>query len=362
MIRTSARMRVAIFTAALALPGSLTAQAFKVDRFNIGGEGRFDYLSADPESGHVYVSRSTHVMVVDGTTGKVVGDIPDTPGVHGIAFAPKSHHGFTTNGGDSTITMFDLKTLVVIKKIHTHTAGHDGIMFDDATGRIFAINHGRPTGSLTAIDAESGDVVGAVPLDGGGPEGGTGDGKGRIFINLEDKNEIQVVDSKTLKSIATWPLAPCDGPGGIAIDRPTMRIFSACGGSSIDVVVDSKSGHVVAQFPIGPGPDALGYDPSQKLIYTPGGGGRGQAGATPASGTVTIVHQDAPDKYTVIATLNTMRGARTIAVDPARHRAYVFTPEYGPAPTPAPDAPAPTGRGRGPSGPMLGAWLYVITH
>ena len=361
MSRSSASLKFVVAAAALALPLGARAQAFKVDKFNIGGEGRFDYLSADPGSGRVYVSRSTHVMVIDGATGKVVGDIPDTPGVHGIAFAPRSNHGFTTNGGDSTVTMFDLKTLAVIKKIHTHTAGHDGIMYDDATDRIFAINHGRPTGSLTAIDAKTGDVVGAVPLEGGGPEGGTGDGKGRIFINLEDKNEIQVVDSRTLKSIATWPLAPCEGPGGIAIDRRSMRIFSACGGSSLDVVVDANSGKVVAQFPIGPGPDALGYDPSQKLIYTPGGGGRGGAGAAPA-GTVTIARQDSPDKYTVLATVPTMRGARTIAVDAARHRAYTFTPAYGPAPAPDPNAPRPAGRGRGPMGPMLGAWLFVISQ
>ncbi len=349
--------------ACFVLSDAAHAQTFKVDSFNIGGEGRFDYLSADPATGRVFVSRSTHVMVVDGATGKVVGDIPDTPGVHGIAFAPKSNHGFTTNGGDSTLTMFDLKTLAVIKKIHTGTPGHDGIMYDDATNRIFAINHGRPTGSVTAIDATTGDVVGAVPLDGGAPEGGTGDGKGRIFINVEDKNEIAVIDSKALKVVATWPLAGCEGPGGIGIDRPTMRIFSACGETSVDVVTDAKTGKVVAQFPIGAGPDALGYDPSQHLIYTPGGGGRGAQGAAPNPGTVTIAHMDGADKYTVIATVTTMNGARTIAVDPTTHRAYTFTPEYGPAPTPAPGSPPPTGRGRfGPPRPIVAAWLFVISH
>ena len=362
MSRTSRRMTLAMAATTLALPGSLTAQTFKVNRFNIGGAGRFDYLSADPESGRVYVSRSTHVMVVDGATGTVVGDIPDTPGAHGIAFAPRSNHGFTTNGGDSTVTMFDLKTLTVIKKIQTHTAGLDGIIYDDATDRIFTMNHGRPHGSTTAIDAKTGEVVGAVPLDGGGPEGATGDGEGRIFINLEDKNEIQVVDTKALKSITTWPLAPCEGPGGIAIDRPSLRLFSACGESSIDVVVDARSGKVVAQFPIGAGSDALGYDPSRKLIYTPGGGGRGRAGAALAPGTVTIAHQDSPDKYTVVTTVTTMNGARTIAVDPATHRAYTFTPEYGPAPAPAAGTPPQSGRGRGPGGPMIGAWLFVISH
>lgn len=354
-------LTLAACAAMAALPPALNAQTFKVNKFDIGGAGAFDYVAVDPSSGHVFVSRSNHMMAVDGMTGKVLADILDTPGVHGAAFSTKDNHGFTTNGGDSTVTMFDLKTFAVIKKIATHTGGLDGIMYDDATDRIFTINHGRP-GSTLAIDAKTGTVVGTLTLDGNAPEGGTSDGHGRIYINVEDKNEIQVVDAKALTSVTTWPLAPCDGPGGIAIDRQSMRIFSACGGSSIDVVVDVRSGKVVAQFPIGPGPDALGFDPSQKLIYTPGGGGRGAAGAAPVPGSVTITHEDGPDKYSVVSTVTTMNGARTLAVDAERHRAYTFTPEYGPAPTPAPGTPPPTGRGRGPRGPILAAWLFAISH
>lgn len=333
---------------------ALAAQHFTLDSFNIGGTGRFDYLSVDPATGRVFVSRSTHVMVIDGLHGTVVGDIQDTPGVHGIAFAPKSHHGFTTNGGDSSLTMFDLSSLATIRKIHTGTAGHDGILYDDATDRIFAVNHGRPAGSLTAIDATSGAVVGSVALNGRAPEGSASDGHGRIYVNVEDQNAVAVIDARGLSVVTTWPLAGCDGPGGMALDRKTQRLFVACGDSDSDVVVNTATGAIVARFPIGAGPDALGFDPDERLIYTPGGGGRRAGGA----GTVTIAHEDGPDQYHVVATVTTMQGARTLAVDPERHRAYTFTPAYGPATT----ADSAGRGGRGAPRPITAAWLFVITH
>ncbi len=345
------------------LPAAAPAQGFQVlHKYNIGGEGAFDYLNVDPASNRVYVTRSSHVMVVDGATGKVVGDITSTPGVHGVAFAPRHDRGFITDGGDSTVTMFDMKSLKVIQRIEAHTRGLDGIAYDDATDRIFTMNHSGDPGSTLAIDAATGAVVGKVMLD-GAPEGGAPDGKGKMFINIEDKSEIQVVDTRTLKVIATWPVAPGDGPGGLALDRTNMRLFSACR-NRMTVVMDATNGKVVAQIPIGPGPDAIGWDPSQKLIYTPGGGGfgRGAQGTPPPAGTITIAHQDSPDTYSVLATVNTMQGARTIAVDPLRHRAYTFTPEYGPPPANA-QPPAAGGRGgrRGFNrGPMLGAWLFVV--
>jgi DNA-binding beta-propeller fold protein YncE len=331
------------------LPAAATAQAYKVDKYNIGGDGGTDYLSADPATGRVYVSRSTHVMVVDGATGKVVGDIPETPRVHGIAFAPKWNHGFTTNAGDSSVTMFDTRTAAVIRKIHAGTDGLDGIMYDDATDRILTINHSRPMGSAVAIDANTGNVVGTVTLSGRAPEGGASDGKGTIYINIEDKNSIDVVDAKTLKVIGNWPIEPCDGPTGIALDRATNRIFAGC--SKTSVVVDVASGKVISQIANGNGVDALSWDPKQKLIYIPAG----------RDGNVTVIHQDTPDQYTVVATVPTMVGAKTIALDEATHKAYVFTPEYGPAPAPAPGAAPPAG-GRGPRGPVIGAWFIVLTH
>jgi WD40 repeat protein len=334
----------------MASPGVGHAQTFKVDKYSPGGEGGTDYLTAEPGTGRVFVSRGTHVMVIDGPTGKVIGDIPDTPRMHGIALAPKSNHGFTTNGGDSTVTMFDLKTLVPIKKIKIASGGLDGIMYDDFSDRVILTNHSRPIGTVTAIDAKTGDIVGSADLEDNAPEGAASDGKGKVFVNNESKNTIQVVDVKTMKVVASWPLAPCEGPTGIAYDKASNRIFSGCGKTS--VVVDAANGKIVATIPNGDGVDALGYDPTQKLIYIPAG----------RDSSVTVVHQDSPDKYTVVATVPTMRGAKTIAVDPVRHIAYLFQPEYGPAPAPAPGAPPPAPGRFGPRGPIIGTWFFAISH
>jgi len=336
-----------ITLALLAIPGVLAAQTFKVEKYTIGGEGGTDYITADPATGRIYISRGTHVMVVDEKTGKVLADIPDTPRVHGVALAERDGHGFTTNAGDSTSTMFDVKTMAVIKKVHAGIDGLDGIMYDDGTDKILTINHSRPTGTAVVIDPKSGDVVARVTLTGNGPEGGVSDGKGRVFINLEDKNAIDVVDTKSWKVIATWPIEPCDGPTGIAMDRSTNRIFAGC--SKTSVVVDAASGKVVAQIPNGNGVDALGWDQGQKLMYIPAG----------RDGNVTVVHEDSPDKYTVVATVPTMVGAKTIAVDGTRHVAYAFTPEYGPPPA---GSPAPEPGRRGPRGPMIGTWFIRVVH
>ena len=341
---------VVLIAVALASPSTGHAQTFKVEKFSIGGEGGTDYLTAEPGTGRVFVSRGTHVMVIDGATGKVIGDIPDTPRTHGIALASSSNHGFTTNAGDSTVTMFDLKTLAPIKKIKVTAGGLDGIMYDDFSDRVILTNHSRPIGTVVAIDAKTGDVVGTAELEDNAPEGAASDGRGKIFVNNEGKNTIQVLDDKSLKVLASWPLAPCDGPTGIAYDRATNRIFSGCGKTS--VVVDPSSGKVVATIANGDGVDALGWDASQKLIYIPAG----------RDGNVTVVRQDSPDKYTVISTVATMRGAKTIAVDPVKHVAYLFQPEYGPAPAPAAGTPPTPAGGRGPRGPIIGTWFFKITQ
>ena len=324
----------------IALAGSASAQTYKTQKFNIGGEGNFDYLTADA-MGRVFVSRGTHVMVVDGATGKVLGDLKDTPRVHGIALAPKQGLGFTTNAGDSTSTMFDWKTLEVKKKIKAGHAGLDGIMYDDATGMVLTIDHEKP-GTAVVIDPAKGEPVASITLSGNSPEGGVSDGKGRIFINLEDKNAIDVVDTKTWKVVSTWKIDPCEEPTGIAMDRGANRIFSGCSGTS--VVVDASTGKIVAQIKNGEGVDALGWDQSQKLMFIPAGG----------DGNVTVVHEDSPDKYTVVETVPTMKGARTITVDDTRHVAYVFTPERGPS------TPSATPGGRATPGPITGAWLIQI--
>ena len=336
-------------TLSAAVASSTAAQTFTVRRAAIGGEGGSDYLAADTATGRVYVSRGTHVMVVDGETAKVVGDIAGTPRVHGIAFARDVHRGFTTNAGDSTSTMFDLGTMAVVGKVHAGKDGLDGIMYDDATDRILTIDHSRPMGTAVVIDPAKGEAVKTIALTGDSPEGGVSDGKGRIFVNIEDGNAIDVVDAKTWKVAATWPIAPCEGPTGIAMDRETSRIFSGC--SDTSVVVDATTGRVVAKLHAGAGVDALGWDPAEKLIYIPAG----------RDGIVTVYHEDAPDRYSLVATVKTMPGVRTITVDTKRHVAYGFTPEYGPAPAPAAGEPSPP-NGRPRRGPVVGAWFFTIAH
>ena len=191
-----------LLAAALAVPAQ--AQTFKVVKYNIGGEGGTDYVVAEPGTGRVFVSRSTHVMVVDGATGKVLGDIPDTPRMHGVGLAPKWNHGFTTNAGDSTLTMFDIKTLAVIKKIPTHTGGLDGIMYDESIDRIILTNHSRPIGTAMAVDPNTGEIVGTAELEDNAPEGAASDGKGKLYVNNESKNTSQVIDAKTMIGFLRW--------------------------------------------------------------------------------------------------------------------------------------------------------------
>src|SRR5689334_16618200 len=337
-----------LFACILAAPGIGRAQTFKVEKYDIKGDGGTDYVAVESATGRVFVSRGTHMMVVEGATGKVLGDIPNTPGVHGAGIATKAGHGFTTNGGDKTVTMFDLKTLAEIKRIPVEQGGLDGIMYDEPDDLIILTNHSRPIGTLTALNPKTGDIVGNVELEDNAPEGAAADGKGHIFVNNESKNTIQVIDVKTWKATASWPLAPCAGPTGIAYDKASNRIFSGCNGTS--VVVDPDTGKVVASIKNGTRVDALGWDPSKKLIFIPNGG----------EGNVTVVHQDAPDKYTEVATVATFAGAKTICVDPKTHNVYLFQPERGPAPAPDPNAPPPTGRGRGPQGPIVAGWFIVI--
>jgi len=342
----------AVLAGILAAPAVGQSQTFKTDKFDIKGDGGTDYVTVESATGRVFVSRATHMMVVDGSTGNVLGDIPNTPGVHGAGIATKSGHGFTTNGGDGTVTMFDLKTLAVIKQLQVGN-GLDGIMYDEPDNLVILTRHSRPIGLVTALNPDTGDVVGNAELEDNGPEGAAADGKGHLFVNIEGKNDIQVVDMKTWKATATWPLAPCEGPTGIAYDPSSNRIFAGCNKNS--VVVDASSGKIVATISNGTRVDALGFDPTQKLVYIPNGG----------EGNVTVVHEDSADKYTVVATVPTFAGAKTIAVDPKTHNAYLFQPERGPAPPPPPDAPPPApgaGRGRGPQGPIIASWFIVVKH
>ncbi len=350
MPRSSRSVSPLLLAFALALPTVGTAQTFTVQRFSIGGDGGTDYLTAEPGTGRVFISRGTHVMVVDGASGRVLGDIPDTPRTHGIALVPSAKHGFITSGGDSTVTIFDLQTLAPIKKVPIPTGGLDGIMYDDFSKHIILTNHSHPAGTVVALDPVTGAIVGTAELEDDSPEGAASDGKGKLFVNNEGTSTIQVLDAKALTVKASWPLAPCEGPTGIAYDRRSNRIISGCGTNS--VVLDPATGKVVATISNGEGVDALGFDPGEQLIYIPAG----------RDSAVTIAREDGPDKYTVVATVPTMTGAKTISVDPVRHIAYLFQPQYGPPPAPDPNAPPPQPGRRGPRGPVIAAWFFAIHH
>jgi DNA-binding beta-propeller fold protein YncE len=306
-------------------PQAATPGYHVVHRIKAGGEGGWDYVTVDPEGNRLFLSRGTHAMVIDLGRDSVVGDIPNTAGIHGVALAPELNRGFTSNGRDSSVTIFDYKTLAPIAVVRIPGRNPDAILYDPATKRVFTFNGG--TSNATAIDATNGTVVGTVDL-GGKPETAVSDG-GKVYANIEDKSEIAVFDPKTLAVLARWPLAPCEEPSGLAIDRVHQRLFAGCGNKTM-AVVDMRTGKVVGTPAVGSGVDAAGFDPGTQLAFTSNG-----------EGTITVVHEDTPDKYTVVETVPTQRGARTMAVNPKTHRLYTVTAEFGPAPAPTADRPRP---------------------
>lgn len=293
--------------------------------YKIGGEGGWDYLLMDPVSRHLYISRGTHVIVMDGDSGKVIGDIPDTSGVHGIALAPEVGRGFTSNGREGTVSIFDLKTLKVLDKVKVGE-NPDAIVYDSATKRVFTMN-GRSHDS-SAIDAATGKVVGTIPLE-GKPEFAVTDEHGKLFVNLEDKSELLELDPKKLTINSRWSLAPCESPSGLAIDRKHHRLFSVCENGMM-AVVDANSGKVIATPAIGKGPDAAGFDPA-----------RGFAFASCREGVLTIVHEDSPNKFTVVQNVTTEAGARTMAFDSKTHNVFLVTAKFGPPAAPTAEMPRP---------------------
>jgi len=298
-----------------------------VKKVTLGGVGGWDYLNADPVSHRVFLSRGTHVMVVD-PDGKVVGDIPNLMGTHGAAIVNEFGHGFTSNGGSNSVTMFDLKTLATISDIKMPDAmGPDGYIYDPSSKRVFTFN-GR-SNNATAVNAKSGEAVtGNVPL-GGKPEAAAADGAGHIFVNVEDLNQIVGFDTKTLKVLNTWPTAPCTAPGGLAIDMAHKRLFIGCHNNMM-AVMDFTSGKVVATIPIGTGVDATTFDPGTGLAFSSCG-----------DGTITAAHEDSPDEYTVVDTIKTEQGARTMALDTSNHNIYTVTAQFGPPPAPTAENPRP---------------------
>ena len=296
-----------------------------INTYKLGGEGGWDYLTLDSSSRRLYISRATRVMVIDVDTGKSVGEIPDTPGVHGIALAPELRRGFVSNGREGTVTIFDMQSLKLISKVK---AGEnpDAILYDPASKRVFAFN-GRGQ-DATAIDAASGTVVGTIKLE-GKPEFAASDGKGEIFVNIEDKSQIDAIDPNKLEVKTRWPLAPCEEPSGLAIDRKNRRLFAGCDNKMM-AVVDADTGKVIATPAIGEGVDANGFDPGTNLAF-----------ASCGEGVLTVVKEESPTKFTVVANVLTQPGARTMALDEKTHNVVVVTAKFGSPPAPTADNPHP---------------------
>ena len=330
-----------VAAALLLLSSSLVTQAFApkslpsqsagpsgyhlLKKIKLGGTGGWDYLEVDPATHHLFISRSTHVIVVDPSDGKVVGDIPDTQGVHGIALANEFNKGFTTNGRSSTSTIFDLASLKPSGDAKTDK-DPDAVIYDPFSKRIFVFN--GDANSSSVIDASSGKVAGTVAL-GGGPEFAASDAKGNIFVNLEDKSLLVKFDAKTLKVENTWPLAPCESPSGLAIDAEHEILVVGCH-NKLMAFVDGNTGKVIGTVPIGQGVDANRFDPAT-----------GYAFASCGDGSLTIAHEDSPSKFSLVEKIDTQRGARTMALDYANHNVYLVTADFGATPAATADNPHP---------------------
>jgi len=313
------------FLLALAALAESAPDYHLVKTYKLGGEGGWDYLTLDPDARRLYISRATHVIVLNVDSGKPVGDIPDTPGVHGIALAPGLGRGFTSNGREGTVSIFDLKTLKTLSKVKVGD-NPDAILYDAATKRVFTFN--GKSDDATAIDAEKGTVVGTIKLE-GKPEFAVTDEKGGVFVNLEDKSQLLALDPAKLAVKSRWPLAPCEEPSGLAMDRKNRRLFAGCD-NKVMAVVDADSGKVITTLPIGGGVDATAYDDETKLAF-----------ASCGEGVLTVVREESPDKFSVAENAKTEPKARTMALDPKTHQVYLVTAKFGPAPAPTADQPHP---------------------
>jgi YVTN family beta-propeller protein len=310
----------------LIFTGTASGQNYKlIRRIPVGAEGGWDYIKVDADAQRLYVARGDHMMIVDEVSGKVLGDIPNTKGIHGTAIASTLGKGYTSNGQASTVTVFDLKTLKPITDIKTTGDNPDSIIYDPETKRVFTMN-GRSNNS-TVIDATTDKVVGTVDL-GGKPEEPALDGRGNMFVNLEDKSSIMEFDTKTLAVKGTWSLAPCDGPSALAADTKNHRLFAAC--DKMIAVFNPDTGKVVATPAIGGDPDGDGFDPGTGLVF-----------ASVREGLLTVIHQDSPDKYSIVGNVNTQFGARTMTLDPKTHHVFTETADFNPAAPPTPDNPRP---------------------
>jgi DNA-binding beta-propeller fold protein YncE len=289
-----------------------------VNTFQIGGPGGWDYVAFDSVGHRLFVARGSRDMVLDPETGKTLGEIPGLGGAHGVALAHAFNHGFATSGRDSTVTMFDLTTLAVLGKAKA-ALDADAIVYDPATKRVFSMNGDSHSSSV--FDPKTGQNIGTIDL-GAGPEFAVSAGDGKLYVNLEDKGAIAEVDAKAMKVTRTWPMAGCEQPTGLAIDRRHHILFSGCRGTKVMAISDTKGGKLITTVPIGAGVDACAFDPGTSLAFSSNG-----------DGTLTVVHEDSPTTFSVVQTVETMPSARTMALDPATHKIYLVGAKFGPAPT-----------------------------
>jgi YVTN family beta-propeller protein len=292
----------------------------------VGGEGGWDYITCDVPSHRLYASHGNSVMVISTDSDKVIGEIPKTEGVHGIAVAQEFGRCFISNGRSSTVSIVDSKTL---KLIDTVTVGKnpDAILYDPFSKRVFVFN-GR-SNDASILDAKKGTVVSTLPLD-GKPEFSVTDGNGHVYVNIEDKSEIVAIDAKEMKILSRWPIKPGEEPSGLAIDVLHHRLFAVCG-NKLMVVVNAENGKVITSLPIGDRVDGCAFDPMKGLAFSSNG-----------EGTMTVVREESPDKFSVGETVKTQIGGRTITVDSSTHTVYIPTAEFGPAPAPTTERPRPT--------------------
>ena len=305
------RKAVWVFLVFLATAALAAGADYKVvATWKLGGDGGWDYLTADSDGHRLFIARATRVMVIDTTSGKQVGEIPDTPGVHGVALDVEIGRGFTSNGREDTVSVFNLKSLAVEKKIKVGS-GPDAILYEPFSKRVFTFNgKGHDT---TAIDASKGEVAGKLDL-GGKPEFMTSDEKGTVFVNIEDTSEIVAFDPQKLTVKSRWKLEGCEEPTGLAIDRKNRRLFAGCGGNKKLAIVNADSGKTVATPAIGEGCDATAFD-----------AGWGLAFASAGDGTITVIKEDGPDKFSVVQTVMTQKAARTMALDEKTHHLFTVT-------------------------------------
>ena len=279
----------------------------------MSGQGGWDYLTVDEAGRRLYVSHGTQVEVLDVDSGAIVGKVENTPGVHGIAVAHELGRGFASNGQSSTVTIFDLKTLKEIAQVPVGKKP-DAIIYDPATSRVFAFN--GDSSSATAIQAADGKVAGTVDL-GGGPEFAVADNSGYVYNNIEDASVVLKISSRSLKVEQRWPTGPCASPSSIAMDRTNRRLFIGCR-SKVMAVMNADTGNVITTLPIGDHVDATAFDPDSRLIFNSNG-----------EGTITVIHEDSPDKYSIVQTVKTLPKAKTMALDPKTHKLFLSAAEAG---------------------------------